>query len=56
MTCPLVEDLIIKMSSFHHFEKQPLGVVNGKIALPERPGFGIELDEKVVAKRGTKVP
>jgi L-alanine-DL-glutamate epimerase-like enolase superfamily enzyme len=51
MTCPLVEDLIIKMSSFHHFEKQPLGVVNGKIALPERPGFGIELDPGKIEKQ-----
>jgi L-rhamnonate dehydratase len=51
MTCPLVEDLIIKMSSFHHFEKQPPGVVNGKIALPERPGFGIELDPAKIEKQ-----
>ena len=51
MTCPLVEDLIIKMSSFHHFEKQPPGVVNGKIALPERPGFGIELDPGKIEKQ-----
>jgi L-alanine-DL-glutamate epimerase-like enolase superfamily enzyme len=51
MTCPLVEDLIIKMSSFHHFERQPLGVVNGKIALPERPGFGIELDPGKIEKQ-----
>jgi len=51
MTCPLVEDLIIKMSSFHHFEKQPPGVVNGKIALPDRPGFGIELDPGKIEKQ-----
>jgi L-alanine-DL-glutamate epimerase-like enolase superfamily enzyme len=39
------------MSSFHHFEKQPPGVVNGKIALPERPGFGIELDPGKIEKQ-----
>jgi L-alanine-DL-glutamate epimerase-like enolase superfamily enzyme len=51
MTCPLVEDLIIKMSSFHHFEKRPPGVVSGRIALPERPGFGIELDPGKIEKQ-----
>jgi L-alanine-DL-glutamate epimerase-like enolase superfamily enzyme len=44
MTCPLVEYLIHKMSSYYHFEKHPLRPVNGRIELPERPGFGIEFD------------
>jgi L-alanine-DL-glutamate epimerase-like enolase superfamily enzyme len=45
MTCPLVEYLFNKMDFYyHHFEKYPLRPVGGKIALPERPGFGIELD------------
>jgi hypothetical protein len=32
------------MSSYYHFEKNPLVLALGKFALPERPGFGIELD------------
>ncbi|MEK7408653.1 MAG: enolase C-terminal domain-like protein [Acidobacteriota bacterium] len=51
MTCPLVEYLITKMSSYHHFEKEPLGVAGGKIALPDRPGFGIDLDPAKVEKQ-----
>jgi L-alanine-DL-glutamate epimerase-like enolase superfamily enzyme len=44
MTCPLVEYLIGKMYSYYHFEKHQSHPVNGKIALPDRPGFGIEID------------
>jgi len=44
MTCPLVENLILKMLYYHWFEKNPPTVVGGQIALTERPGFGIELD------------
>lgn len=51
MTCPLVEYLITKMRSYYHFEKQPLQVEGGRIALPERPGFGIELDPAKVEKQ-----
>jgi len=51
MTCPLVEYLILKMSSYYHFEKHQLRPVNGKIALPERPGFGIEFDSAKVEKQ-----
>ncbi|MEZ5352231.1 MAG: enolase C-terminal domain-like protein [Bryobacteraceae bacterium] len=54
MTCPLVEYLISKMESYHHFEKNPLAPVNGMIDLPERPGFGIELDPAKIEKQ-TKV-
>ncbi len=43
-TCPLVEYLIRKMDSYHHFEKYPPRMARGRIALPDRPGFGIELD------------
>jgi L-alanine-DL-glutamate epimerase-like enolase superfamily enzyme len=50
MTCPLVEYLITKMQSYHHFEKDELRPVNGRIALPKRPGFGIELDPAKVEK------
>jgi L-alanine-DL-glutamate epimerase-like enolase superfamily enzyme len=48
MTCPLLEYLITKMQSYYHFEKYQLKPVQGKIALPDRPGFGIELDESKI--------
>ncbi len=51
MTCPLIEYLINKMSSYHHFEKEPLRPMAGKIALPERPGFGIDLDPAKIEKQ-----
>lgn len=44
MTCPLAEFLILKMASYYHFEKNPPLPVKAHIALPQRPGFGIELD------------
>jgi len=44
MTCPLVEYLYSKMQSYYHFEKNAPEPVRGKFALPDRPGFGIELD------------
>ncbi|MBK5293151.1 MAG: mandelate racemase [Acidobacteriia bacterium] len=50
-TCPLVEYLIGKMSSYYHFEKHSVAPVNGKIALSDRPGFGIELDAARVEKQ-----
>lgn len=53
MTCPLVEYLITKMRSYYHFEKTQLTPVNGKIALPETPGFGIELDPAKIEKQAT---
>ncbi len=51
MTCPMVENLILKMGSYYHFEKHELKPVAGRIALPERPGFGIELDAAKVEKQ-----
>jgi len=53
MTCPLVEYLINKMRNYYWCEKAPLVVTNGEIALPERPGFGIELDETRVERQQT---
>jgi L-alanine-DL-glutamate epimerase-like enolase superfamily enzyme len=50
MTCPLVENLLLKMESYHHFEKSPPPVVHARIALPQRPGFGIELDPVRIEK------
>lgn len=51
MTCPLVEYLILKMSSYYHFDKNPPVVENGFIVLNDRPGFGIELDDSKIEKR-----
>jgi L-rhamnonate dehydratase len=51
MTCPLVEYLINKMAYYYWFEKHQLPPVQGRIALPDRPGFGIELDEAKILKR-----
>ena len=45
MTCPLVEYLINKMRYYYFFDKHQLTPVDGKITLPERPGFGIEIDD-----------
>jgi L-alanine-DL-glutamate epimerase-like enolase superfamily enzyme len=36
------------MNSYYHFEKNPLVLKNAHFALPEAPGYGIELDEKKV--------
>ncbi len=51
MTCPLVEYLILKMSSYYFFEQEPPRVDRARIALPERPGFGIALDAAKVEKQ-----
>jgi len=54
-TCPLVEYLITKMRSYYFFEKYQLTPVNGRIELPDRPGFGIEFDaDKVVSREAFK--
>jgi L-alanine-DL-glutamate epimerase-like enolase superfamily enzyme len=52
--CPLAEYLITKMRSYYHFEKHQPMPVNGRFALPDGPGFGIEFDDAKVEKR-TKV-
>ncbi len=44
MTFPLAEYLIIKMRSYYHFENHPLTPNHAHFALPNGPGFGIELD------------
>jgi len=51
MTCPLVEYLINKMQTYYEFEKEPPQVRDSRIALPTRPGFGIEFDESKIEKR-----
>ena len=47
--CPLVEYLIRKMSNYYDFEMHQPRPVDGMLELPERPGFGIELDESKIA-------
>ena len=54
ITCPLVEYLINKIEGhyqYYHFDKYPPLAVDGKIALSDRPGFGIEMDEGKVEKQ-----
>jgi L-rhamnonate dehydratase len=46
--CPLVEYLIQKMRGYYDFEKHQFGPVDGMLELPDRPGFGIELDESKI--------
>lgn len=43
--CPRVEYLFLHEPERHHFELDPPAPKGGIIALPTRPGFGIELDE-----------
>lgn len=49
--CPLVEYLITKMETWHHFEKHPPVMTGARVTLPTRPGFGIELDAAKVEKQ-----
>jgi L-rhamnonate dehydratase len=46
--CPLVEYLIQKMQNYYEFEKHQPRPINGMLELPDRPGFGIELDESKI--------
>jgi L-alanine-DL-glutamate epimerase-like enolase superfamily enzyme len=52
-TCPLVEYLYSKMQSYYWFEKVHPAPVKGFIALPDRPGFGIEFDPARTLKQTT---
>lgn len=46
--CPLVEYLIQKMNTHYDLEKYQPRPVEGVLELPEKPGFGIELDESKI--------
>ncbi|HXA50314.1 MAG TPA: enolase C-terminal domain-like protein [Candidatus Acidoferrum sp.] len=46
--CPLAEYLVLKMQSYYHFEKHAPAIEKAHFALPDTPGFGIELDEAKV--------
>jgi L-alanine-DL-glutamate epimerase-like enolase superfamily enzyme len=50
-TCPIAEYLVLKMKSFYHFEKNPPALRNAHFALPDAPGYGIELDPAKVESR-----
>jgi L-rhamnonate dehydratase len=48
--CPLLEYLLVYMPDKTRFQKNPPVPVNGHIALPTAPGFGIELDQAKIEK------
>jgi L-rhamnonate dehydratase len=49
--CPYGEYLLNKMDHHYMFEKNPPMISNGKIALNNRPGFGIEWDDSKIQKK-----
>ena len=44
-----IEYLIQETSRYYDFENHLPGPVNGMLELPDRPGFGIQLDESRIA-------
>lgn len=46
--CPMGEYLYDKMQGYYHFSKHPLLPIDGKITLPEVPGFGLDFDESKI--------
>lgn len=53
-TCPLIEYMVNRLHAGnwkYYFEKDPPLPNGGRITPPERPGFGIELDEDRVEKQ-----
>jgi L-rhamnonate dehydratase len=50
MTCPLAEYLLHWKPHKLHFERNPMVPVDGHIALPTGPGFGIEFDESKITR------
>lgn len=52
--CPIMEYMVNRLNSGqwkYYFEKYALVPKEGKIALPDRPGFGIELDQSRVERQ-----
>lgn len=49
--CPMGEYLINHVPDKVYFMKDPLLTSNGWVTLPDRPGFGIELDESKIEKQ-----
>jgi L-alanine-DL-glutamate epimerase-like enolase superfamily enzyme len=52
--CPLAEYLVLKMRSYYHFEKNPPVPTNAHFALPDSPGYGIELDPAKIESQERK--
>ena len=52
MTFPLGEYLINKMRHYYHFESNPLVPHRAHIALPEGPGFNVQLDPARIESQG----
>ena len=48
--CPLVEYLLLHVEDKMHFQKNPPLTTNGILPLPDKPGFGIEVDDGKVEK------
>lgn len=49
--CPMFEYLVGYMEYRHHFEKKVPRPLEGRIAAPQAPGFGIELDPAKIEKQ-----
>lgn len=49
--CPLVEYLIVHVPNKLYFQKDALLTTNGVLPLPQKPGFGIELDTSKIQKQ-----
>jgi L-rhamnonate dehydratase len=56
MTFPLGEYLVNKMRHYYHFESNPLVPQKAHIALPEGPGFNVELDPSRIESQGPLEP
>lgn len=50
--CPMAEYLMRAMPNRHHFELSPPAPVDGRFVLPRAAGFGIELDNSRIERRG----
>jgi len=50
-TCPMTEYLYRIVPARHRFEAAPPAPVRGAFPLPQRPGFGIELNDDAITSR-----
>ena len=50
-TCPMTEYLCRVVPGRHCFEAAPPEPVHGAFPLPQRPGFGIELNDAAITSR-----
>lgn len=49
--CPLVEFLLVYLEQKQWFHQERITPVHGQVALPQRPGVGIALDESRILRR-----